>query len=344
MSIAMLDRPVPIHDDATRRRFLIGGTALAALLAGCGSDASSPDAPAGDDQFPVTIDGAFGPTRIDRKPERVVAVGYLRDGDDAVALGVIPVAMATGGNFPETGLAPWTLQALGSAKPTILETGDDVLFPFEQIAAAQPDLILATDDRALEEHHDTLAGIAPTLAYATGAEADPWRLRAERIGKALGRSDHAAEVTRRVEELIRSTRQQHPEFEGKTVVTGPVVEGKVYVVNRETDASATLQAELGLTLSPQVTALPESFPGRAEISLERVELLEADVIMLNYVSPEDRQLLESNELFQRLDAVRRGSYIDLDLGVGIARGYPSLLSIPYSLEKTVPLIAKALAA
>lgn len=342
MSIALLNRPGPIHDDATRRGFLIGGVALTALLAGCGSDDDSPpDAPVGDGRFPVTIEGAFGPTRIDRRPERVVAVGFLRDGDDAVALGVTPVAMASSGNFPETGLAPWTLQALGSAKPTILETTDGL--PFEQIATAQPDLILATDDRTLAEHHDILAGIAPTLAYVTGAEADPWRLRAERIGRALGRSEQATEVTRRVEQLIRSTRQQHPEFEGKTVVSGPVVDGKIYVVNRETDASAALQSELGLTLSPQVTALPEGFPGRAEISLERIALLEADVIMINYVSSSDRQLLESSELFQGLDAVRRGSYIDLDLGVGISRGYPSLLSIPYSLEQTVPLIAKALA-
>ncbi|MBA2694350.1 MAG: hypothetical protein H0U62_00520 [Actinobacteria bacterium] len=40
MATALLDRPVPIHDDATRRQFLIGGASLAALLAGCGSDDS----------------------------------------------------------------------------------------------------------------------------------------------------------------------------------------------------------------------------------------------------------------------------------------------------------------
>ncbi|MDQ3988602.1 MAG: iron-siderophore ABC transporter substrate-binding protein [Actinomycetota bacterium] len=342
MATALLDRPAPIHDDATRRRFLIGGASLVALLAGCGSDDSAPDAQAGDGGFPVTIDGAFGPTRIDRRPERVVAAGFLRDGDDALALGVTPVAMATSGNFPEPGLAPWTLQALGSAKPTIFDVTDGL--PFERIAAARPDLILATDDRTLADHHDRLAGIAPVLAYTTGAETDPWQQRAERIGRALGRTQQAAEVARRVEQMIRSAREQHPEFEGKTVVSGPVVEGKIYVVNRESDASAALQSELGLKLSPQVAALPESFPGRAEISPERIELLEADVIMLSYVSPSDRQLVESSELFRRLEAVRRGSYIDLDLGVGISRGYPSLLSIPYSLERTVPLIAEALAA
>ncbi len=33
MPIALLDRPAPIHDDATRRQFLIGGASLAAQLA-----------------------------------------------------------------------------------------------------------------------------------------------------------------------------------------------------------------------------------------------------------------------------------------------------------------------
>lgn len=127
-------------------------------------------------------------------------------------------------------------------------------------------------------------------------------------------------------------------------MTGPVVGGKIYLVNRETDAAATLQTALGLKLSPKVTALPEAFPGRAEISLEQISLFEADVLMLNIIAPDDRQMIESNELFQRLEVVQRGSYIALDPQVGISMGYPSLLSIPYALDKIVPQHAKALAA
>jgi iron complex transport system substrate-binding protein len=66
--------------------------------------------------------------------------------------------------------------------------------------------------------------------------------------------------------------------------------------------------------------------------------------MLNPVTPDDRRALESNELFQRLEAVRRGSYIALELPVGISMGYPSLLSTPYALDKIVPQLAEALAA
>lgn len=43
MTLALLDRPAPVHDDATRRQFLIGAASLALLLAGCASrDAETP--------------------------------------------------------------------------------------------------------------------------------------------------------------------------------------------------------------------------------------------------------------------------------------------------------------
>jgi ABC-type Fe3+-hydroxamate transport system substrate-binding protein len=128
-------------------------------------------------------------------------------------------------------------------------------------------------------------------------------------------------VTRRIEQRIRAAREQHPEFEGKTITFGPVVGGKIYVVNRERDASSTLLSALGFTLSPQISALPESFRG-AEISLEQVSLLETGVIMLNPGTPDDRHAVESNELFQRLEAVRRGSYIALDLANRNRHGLP----------------------
>ena len=141
---------------------------MAALLVACGNadGDGSPGGTEAGDSFPMTINGAFGRTRIDRKPERIAAVGFLRDGDDALALGVTPVAMTANDLFPES-FAPWTLEALGSAGTTVLNAPEGLL-PFERIAAAQPDLILATDDRTLGDHHDRLAGIAPTLAYTIG--------------------------------------------------------------------------------------------------------------------------------------------------------------------------------
>ncbi|MGQ0776581.1 MAG: hypothetical protein ACT4NY_19505 [Pseudonocardiales bacterium] len=70
MATALLERPVPIHDDATRRQLLIGGAALVALVAGCGSDDDlATNTLAGDGQFPVTVAHKYGDTDIPVAPQ-----------------------------------------------------------------------------------------------------------------------------------------------------------------------------------------------------------------------------------------------------------------------------------
>ncbi|MGH3897269.1 MAG: hypothetical protein ACRDTA_03270, partial [Pseudonocardiaceae bacterium] len=91
-------------------------------------------------------------------------------------------------------------------------------------------------------------------------------------------------------------------------------------------------------------ALPQSGnPGRANVSLENLGVLDADVIFVTYVTDDDRALIEANPVFQRLDAVRNGNYLSLDLPVALATGFPSPLSIPYGLDRTVTAVAEVLA-
>lgn len=70
-----------------------------------------------------------------------------------------------------------------------------------------------------------------------------------------------------------------------------------------------------MRLSPKVTALREDPPGRAAISAERLHLLDADVMILTHASPDSKRKLEADPLFKRLDAVRSGSYLALELPV-----------------------------
>ena len=85
-----------------------------------------------------------GETTIDAEPTRVAAWGWAT-ADALIALDVIPVAIpfqAYGGD--ENGVLPWIRDALEEGEheiPTILP--DTLEPPFEAIAAAQPDLILA---------------------------------------------------------------------------------------------------------------------------------------------------------------------------------------------------------
>ena len=237
------------------------------------------------------------------------------------------------------------LEALGDAKTRRLDTTNGL--PFEQIAAARPDLILATDEYELERNRAKLTRIAPTLAYAKVAGTDAWQVTAKRVGHALGRSQQATDLVKQIERQLRSTRDAHPEFAGKAVVTGAVSpDGQFDLVSRDSDAAALFLHQLGMRLSSKITALPETAnPGRSMISQEQISLLDADLLMLYYLAPEAQRTLEAKRLFQRLDVVRRGSYVafDSDPPLALAMAFPSVLSIPYALDNVVPLIAKALA-
>ena len=107
--------------------------------------------------------------------------------------------------------------------------------------------------------------------------------------------------------------------------------------------SQTLFEQLGLRLAPAFAALPQGdTPGRSVVSPENLGVFEADVMLVSYVADDDRSFLESNPLFQQLDVVRDGGYIRTEQWVSAALAFPSVLSIPYGLERTVAAIAAVL--
>ena len=140
-----------------------------------------------------------------------------------------------------------------------------------------------------------------------------------------------------------SAKAAHPEFAGKTFTFGPVYgNGQIYTISGTSDPSAGFFGQLGMKLSPTVTTLPPtSTPNRALISPEQLQLLDADVVILSYDTPRTRATFEANPLFASLPAVKRGSYVGLDLGTAVALAFPSVLSIPYALDAVVPKLATA---
>lgn len=341
MGTSVLDRPAPVRDDATRRQFLIGGAALTALLAGCGSgDGPSPDAPAGDGRFPRTLVGKEGTATIPRQPERVVTVGFQRDTDTVLALGITPIAMVRHDSF-ESGRAPWVETALAGARPPLLDGASGL--PFEEIAALRPDLIVATDDYELTTNYAQLAQIAPTVSYVDGVESDTWQQRTEHIGAALGRDEQAQQLVTDTQFLVMQAAMTNPAFAGKTFSRFYAYEGEIRAITGA-DASVTLLEQLGLKVAPEVAALPQNdTPGRASVSLENLSVLDtADLMLVSYPAPADRTFFESNPLFPQLDAVKNGTYVVFEHSVALALGFPSALSIPYGLDRTVVAIADAL--
>src|SRR5688572_12810188 len=118
------------------------------------------------DAFPVTIEHAFGETTIEEEPERVATLGWT-DQDNALALGVVPVAatkLTWGGN--EKGSSDWfdaELEEMGAEAPVRYDDADGA--PVEEVAQAQPDLILAANSGITEAEYKKLSKIAPVVAY-----------------------------------------------------------------------------------------------------------------------------------------------------------------------------------
>lgn len=337
--------PVP----ASRRGVLFAGAALASgaalTLTGCGSDTKNApkDSAKGSTGtaggFPVTVPGQPGPLTVKSAPKRVVAYGNGRDTDLALALGASLVLANRNGSFAE-GRSPWARPGSGV---TLVDSTAGL--PLEKIAAARPDLILAADDYALQDDFAKLKAIAPTLGVKSGIGKDTWDVMAQRAGQALGQKAKADHLVAQVKAKIAGVRTDHPELAGKTFTFGPVTAGQVYTISSPTDASAVFFSQLGMELAPQVTKLPaSSTPGRSQISAERLDLLEADVLILTYPTPKDQAAFEKGALFRNLKAVKRGSYIALDFKTAIAVAFPSVLSIPYGLDSTVPQLVKAVAA
>lgn len=224
-----------------------------------------------------------------------------------------------------------------------MQTTDSV--PIEQIAAYRPDLIVATTLYSFEQFRGPLEQIARVVGPTSTADQESWQQTTMRVGEAVGRADEARKLVEEIAAGLVAVRDAHPAWAGRTFTFGPVSPGEqLYTVSSTEDVSASLLTQLGLVLSPSVTSLPPSdTAGRAEVSLEQLSLLDADGLLLTHFGGDGpRAEFEAQPLFQQLGAVQRGSYVALEADVALGLAFPSVLSIPYSVERLVPQLEKAL--
>jgi iron-siderophore transport system substrate-binding protein len=257
-----------VHRD---RRFLLPALALVvallALATACGGSSDDPDdgadeagasgdgAAASAEAFPVTIEHAFGATEIPEEPTSIVTWGW-GSADAAIALGVVPAAIpfeSYGGD--DEGVLPWIRDAVdeqGAELPAVLPNAEEP--PFEAIAAAAPDLILAAYSGITEDDYELLSDSAPTVAYPGEAWATPWRDLIEIVGTALGRTDQATELLDDIDAQIAAQADAHPELEGKSVAAVWDTPDSFYVY-KPTDARVEFTLDLGLVSAPSVGEL-----------------------------------------------------------------------------------------
>lgn len=291
-----------------------------------------------DTQYPLSLDTKFGTTVIPAQPERVASIDYA-GGDNLLALGVQPLTVRYWFGDYDNSYWPWA-QPLVTEQPQVLH-GE---LNFEQIAATEPDVIIAIRSGITAQEYQQLSKIAPVVAVPPGVGdyALTWDQRARLVARVLNRTDAAEARIADVYQRLQQAADQHPEWQGKNFVIATYWNNSVGVYSAEDTSVALIQA-MGLTVSPEVAALTE--PGEFYITLSEEELsrLDADLLFW-YSSADSRQQIEQLPLRPQLRAYQEGREIflpDTSERNG-ALSYGTLLSLPHAVDLLVPLMEAAI--
>lgn len=323
-----------------RRSFNLGLATLGAALIG------APQAMASAAAFPLAITHAFGETVFTQAPQRVVTIGWMTP-DALVALGQRPLAIsdqAWGGD--DNHILPWLTEALqhnGMELPQRVNFDADI--PYEQLLALQPDAILAMYSGITQEQYDRLSLIAPVVAYPGEPWSGAWQDVTLGTGRVIGKLAEAQALIDQTSAAIGAAAAAHPEFKGKTFVFGSLWVGQsnmnVYV---RTDPRVQLIEQLGFVVAPGVAALPIDQGYVSQISYETLPNVDADLLITIDEGDAASDALYTNPLFQRFRPVADGHHLRMkDKSFAMATSAPSVISIPWMLDRLVPELAALLA-
>jgi iron complex transport system substrate-binding protein len=339
------------------RAFVAAAAALLSLSAcstgpsGGESTGSGGNGSGTEESFPVTIEHAFGETEIAEKPERVATVSWV-NADVSLALGVVPVGMPIdtyGGN--ESGSTPWKdakLQELdapiGSDNAPVQYSETDGL-PFDDIAATDPDVILAAYSGLSQEDYDTLSAIAPVVAYPETAYGTAWQDSTRLIGQALGLNEQAEDLVTETEDAISAAAQDYPQLEGRSFIYGTLDPAgadpvSIYTAN---DNRPRFLSSLGMKEADVVSsASKDSDEFFIPWSAERANELESDVFVTWVADEATKEAIASDPLLGQIPAVKSGALVaDSDNTLTLSVSAASPLSLPWALEKFLPMLGEA---
>ncbi|WP_017236527.1 iron-siderophore ABC transporter substrate-binding protein [Streptomyces sp. SS] len=339
-----------------RRRVLAAGAAavsLGLMVTGCGSDEKKDDAAGGATKapaaaaFPVTIKSALGDAVIKEKPKRVVTLGQ-GSAETAIALGNVPVGIE---EYPwgsdKSGYLPWIHEAVtksGGTLPKQFKGGEEL--DIEAITELEPDVILAPWSGLTQKQYDILKDIAPTVAYPEKAWSTNWDQQIEIIAKALGQPEKAKELESKIDKQLADAAASRPNYKNVTFSyiynTGP---GSLGIFKPE-EQRVAMVSKLGLKVDPIVNTFPETEgTDSALIGLENAnKLAKSDIAFTFYMDEKSRKAVEAQPLYAAIPAVKKNALVySHDTPFVTASSMINPLTVPYSIERYLPMIDKAVA-
>ena len=293
--------------------------------------------------FPVTIEHAHGETVIPAAPQRVVTWGWSNE-DVVIALGVTPVGMpfqAYGGG--DNGIHEWVEEALaaaGAETPTVLEASGEP--PVEQIAALNPDIIIAAYSGLTEDQYAVLSGIAPTVAYVGAPWSTSWQDLTLIIGKALGKDAEAAALVADTTAWVEAEFAKYPELTQVTFASANDYDGSM-AVYAPLDARMKFLTDFGMVMNPSVAALaPGDDAFYYPLSYELFDQLEADIFISYYEEQSALDAWLATPAAQTYPPIANGGLAALVGTENVASvSPPSVLSLRWGLPRYLEVLSAA---
>lgn len=287
---------------------------------------------------PIVVSHALGTVVLDAAPTRVVALG-LAEADTALALGVELVALPAN-PFAVELLYPWQQELVDlevTAPVDVLTTAVN----FEQIAAFEPDVILAATHYTIDADYAALSAIAPTLAYQESPFTDSWQTTATATAAVLGRDADVAALINEIDADVAGINERLTAAGSPTATFAVAQTSATFgVLVAEEDFGNLILRDLGFG-RPDVLdtfELSAHNPGVADISLEQIDTIDSDAVFVAYVVPGTQAEVEAHPLFAAVPAVAAGGYVALDAADAIAVRTPTPLTVRYTIERLTPLV------
>ncbi|MBX7451900.1 protein kinase [Mycolicibacterium sp. 3033] len=320
----------------SRRRRMVIGAAVAAVVvlvaavAGFVVRQSGSDEPAYRAQ---TFTHAHGSTEITTRPTAVSALGP-GDGAAVLALGVQPVVIEA----PAAQLPSWEKSAI-TEQPVVLSGFTDT----SAVAAAQPDLIIATGEMD-DATYSKLADIAPTVTRPTDQQNESWTWQNQLswIGQILGEQPRADELIGQVASKQEDLRNQNAAFSGKSIAAVTVADDGTAGVLAPSFATQYLET-LGFRYSEDLQQAPTDSGTTRPLSDLDIRLMEPDVLVV--IRTDSNAGNGGFAGLPRSFSTYQGTAVIVDDPNAIAAlqdpgGY---LAIDYLNETVVPQLAKLIA-
>jgi iron complex transport system substrate-binding protein len=341
--VTTLDAVTSSFSAPVSRRLLLAGSVSAALLAaaGCSGDEPAPQPTPALASFPLTVDHMYGTTTIPAEPKRIVVVGTTEQ-DALLALGVAPVATTQWVGDQPYAVFPWAVDKLGDAKPTVLESAEDL--SMAEISKLKPDLIIGTNAGLSRETYDALIKIAPTIANSGvyGSEFyEPWPSQTLLVGKAIGREAQAQQLVDALTQRFAEVAVAHPKWSGTPAgfVQAPYDDGSV--IAWPDGLGTNFLTDLGFTVPKSFEKFVDKTVAQAQIPAEDAAVLDdATVLVWSTDTEDDGADIQADKVLGPLTAVKDGRSVYTGDMLASAIYFSSILSLPYVIDHLVPKLEK----